>query len=150
MKLLIPPPIVAALCGLAMWGIAHFLPQTRLAFSFQTLLASIFIVAGLAIDLVSIGAFRKAKTTVTPLAPEKASSLVVTGLYRYTRNPMYLGMLFILTGVAIWLGSLLNVIVLIAFVAYITVFQIMPEEARLSQVFGADYERYRTRVRRWL
>ena len=150
MKLLIPPPIVAALCGLAMWGIAHVLPQTRLAFSFQTLLASIFIVAGLSIDLVSIGAFRKAKTTVTPLAPEKASSLVVTGLYRYTRNPMYVGMLFILTGVAIWLGSLVNALVLIAFVAYITVFQIMPEEARLAQVFGADYERYRTRVRRWL
>ena len=150
MKLLIPPPIVAVLCALAMWGIAHFLSQTRLAFSFQTLVACAFIVAGLAIDLVSVGAFRKAKTTVTPLAPEKASSLVVTGLYRYTRNPMYVGMLFILIGVAIWLGSPVNVIVLIAFVGYITVFQIMPEEARLSEIFGADYESYRTQVRRWL
>ncbi|UAB78843.1 isoprenylcysteine carboxylmethyltransferase family protein [Erythrobacter sp. SCSIO 43205] len=150
MKLLIPPPIVAALCGLAMWGLAHFLPETKLAFAFQRFLAGVFIAVGLAIDLVSVGAFRKAKTTVTPLAPEKASSLVVTGLYRYTRNPMYLGMLFILIGIAIWLGSPVNVIMLIAFVAYITGFQIVPEEARLAQVFGADYESYKSRVRRWL
>lgn len=150
MKLLIPPPIVTAICGLAMWGIAQFFPQTQLTFPFQALLAVAFIVAGLAIALVSVGAFRKAKTTVTPLAPEKASSLVVTGLYRYTRNPMYLGMLLILCGVAVWLGSLANVVVLIAFVAYITAFQIVPEEARLSQVFGTGYERYKARVRRWL
>lgn len=150
MKLLIPPPIIALLCGLAMWGIAEVFPQTRLTFSFQMALASAFVAVGLAFDLISIGAFRKAKTTVTPLAPEKATSLVVTGLYRYTRNPMYLGLLLILSGIAIWLGSPVNGAILIAFVGYITAFQIAPEEARLTELFGSDYERYRARVRRWL
>ncbi len=150
MKLLIPPPIIALLCGLAMWGIAEAFPQTRFAFPFQSFLAGAFVAVGLAIDLISIGAFRKAKTTVTPLAPEKATSLVVTGLYRFTRNPMYLGLLLILSGIAIWLGSAANGVILIAFVGYITAFQIAPEEARLLELFGSDYERYRARVRRWL
>ena len=150
MKLLIPPPIIALLCSLAMWGMAEAFPQTRFAFPFQSLLAGAFIVVGLAIDLISIGAFRKAKTTVTPLAPEKATSLVVTGVYRHTRNPMYLGLLLILSGIAIWLGSPVNGAILIAFVGYITAFQIAPEEARLTELFGSDYERYRARVRRWL
>ncbi|EAQ29733.1 isoprenylcysteine carboxyl methyltransferase family protein [Erythrobacter sp. NAP1] len=150
MKLLIPPPIIALLCSLAMWGIAETFSQTRFAFPFQSALAGAFIVVGLAIDLISIGAFRKAKTTVTPLAPEKATSLVVTGVYRHTRNPMYLGLLLILSGIAIWLGSPVNGAILIAFVGYITAFQIAPEEARLTKLFGSDYERYRARVRRWL
>lgn len=150
MKLLIPPPIIALLCGLAMWGIAEAFPQMRFAFPFQSLLAGGFVAVGLALDLISIGAFRKAKTTVTPLTPEKATSLVVTGLYRYTRNPMYLGLLLILSGIAIWLGSPINGMILIAFVGYITAFQIAPEEARLVKLFGSDYKRYRARVRRWL
>ncbi|MBO6529103.1 MAG: isoprenylcysteine carboxylmethyltransferase family protein [Erythrobacter sp.] len=150
MTLLIPPPIIALLCGLVMWGIAEAFPQTRFAFPFQSLLAGAFVAVGIAIDLISIGAFRKAKTTVTPLAPQKATRLVVTGLYRYTRNPMYLGLLLILSGVAIWLGSPVNGVILIAFVAYITAFQIAPEEARLSELFGSDYEGYKAQVRRWL
>lgn len=150
MKLLIPPPVIALLCGLAMCGIGEAFPQARFAFPFQAILAGAFVAVGLAIDLISIGAFRKAKTTITPLAPEKATSLITTGLYRYTRNPMYLGLLLILGGVAIWLGSLANGIFLIAFVGYITAFQIAPEEARLSDLFGSEYERYRVRVRRWL
>lgn len=150
MKLLIPPPIIALLCSLAMWGIAEAFPQTRFAFPLQSAFAGAFVVVGLALDLISIGAFRKAKTTVTPLAPEKATRLVITGLYRYTRNPMYLGLLLILSGIAIWLGSPVNGAILIAFVGYITAFQIAPEEARLSELFGSDYERYRAQVRRWL
>lgn len=150
MKLMIPPPIIAFLCGLAMWGIPEAFPQTRFAFPLQSALAGAFVVVGLALDLISIGAFRKAKTTVTPLAPEKATRLVVTGLYRFTRNPMYLGLLLILSGIAIWLGSPVNGAILIAFVGYITAFQIAPEEARLSELFGSDYECYRARVRRWL
>lgn len=150
MKLLVPPPMIALLCGLAMWGIAEAFPQARFAFPFQSSLAGAFVAVGVTIDLISIGAFRKAETTVTPLAPEKATNLVVTGLYSYTRNPMYLGLLLILSGIAIWLGSPANGVMLIAFVAYITVFQIAPEEARLSELFGSDYERYKARVRRWL
>ncbi|MEO0464452.1 MAG: isoprenylcysteine carboxylmethyltransferase family protein [Pseudomonadota bacterium] len=150
LDLLIPPPVVGLVCGLAMWGIASAMPALCFAFPLQTTLAAVLIVAGLALDMAAIGAFWKAKTTVTPLAPEKASSLVVEGLYRFTRNPMYLGLLLILSGLAILLGSPVSMIVLAVFVAYITAFQIKPEEARLQEVFGADYLAYMKRVRRWL
>lgn len=133
-----------------MWGIASWFPTTRMAFPFQSVIAYLLIAIGVLIDLISINAFRKAKTTVTPLAPEKASKLVVNGLYRFTRNPMYLGLLLILSGVALLLGSPLNLAVLTTFVAYITAFQIKPEEERLSEIFRSEYENYRCQVRRWL
>lgn len=150
LKLLIPPPIVALICALGMWGIADIWPALIVSFPYQSVVAYSLIAVGLAIDLVSILAFRKAKTTVTPLAPEKTSSLVVEGLYRFTRNPMYLGMLFILTGIAVLLGSPVNFIVLLGFVTYITAFQIKPEEARLEDIFGPEYDQYKQQVRRWL
>lgn len=150
MSLRIPPPLVALAGALLMWGIASWFPQLVFAFPFRQPLAYALGGAGLAFDLVSVAAFVKARTTVTPLAPEKASSLVTGGLYKFTRNPMYLGMLLVLTGIAMWFGSPLNVIVLIGFVAYITTFQIKPEEARLEEIFGADYRDYMQRVRRWL
>ena len=150
MKLLIPPPIVALVSGLAMWAVAFLFPALSLAFPFQAVLGYALIGIGVSIDLISIIAFRKAKTTVTPLAPEKASSLVVSGLYRFTRNPMYLGLLLILSGVALLLGSPLSLAILMAFIAYITAFQIKPEEARLREVFGGEYESYCRNVRRWL
>jgi protein-S-isoprenylcysteine O-methyltransferase Ste14 len=149
-KLLVPPPIVALVCALAMWGIAAALPALAWTFPLQVPLAAGVAAIGLALDLVAVFAFRRAKTTVTPLAPQKASSLVVGGLYRYTRNPMYLGMALILTGLAIWLGSPVNLAVLAAFVAYITRFQIRPEEALLEERFGEAFREYAARVRRWL
>ena len=150
MKLLVPPPLVALVCALLMWGVASWFPQLVFDFPLRQPLAYLLGGAGLAIDLVSVAAFVKARTTVTPLAPEKASSLVTGGLYRLTRNPMYLGMLLVLTGVAVWFGSPLNLFVLAAFVAYLTTFQIKPEEARLEEIFGAQYTAYKAQVRRWL
>jgi len=132
LNLLVPPPIVAFVSCLAMWGIASTFPGTTVSFPFQSLFAYTLIGVGAVFDLVSIIAFRKVKTTVTPLSPEKATHLVVTGLYRFTRNPMYLGLLLILSGVAVLLGSPLNVAILVIFVAYITAFQINPEEVRLD------------------
>lgn len=150
MKLLIPPPIVALLCGLLMWFVSGQFPAARAAFPLQDMLAYALIAAGISLDLVSILAFLRARTTVTPLAPEKASSLVVGGLYRFSRNPMYLGLLFILSGAAVWFGVLANLAVIIGFVAYITAFQIKPEEERLSEIFGQEYRDYQRQVRRWL
>jgi protein-S-isoprenylcysteine O-methyltransferase Ste14 len=150
LELLVPPPIVALIAGLAMWGIAAAWPALAIGLPFQSVLAGALLALGVAIDLTAILAFKRAKTTVTPLTPEKSSHLVVTGLYRFTRNPMYLGMLFILGGIAVWLGSLANIAVLAAFITYITAFQISPEEARLAAIFGADYTRYCQRVRRWI
>jgi len=150
MKLRIPPPLVSLVSALAMSLLAEQFPAAKVAVPYGAYIAGIFIAVGLTIDLVSVLAFRKAKTTVTPLKPERASQLVISGFYRFSRNPMYLGMLLILIGAAIWFGSLANIAVLAGFVAYITAFQIKPEETRLEQLFGAEYRVYRQQVRRWL
>lgn len=150
MKLLIPPPLVALACAVSMWGIAAWLEAWRFEFPLQTVLGYALVAIGVGIDLWAVFAFRRARTTVTPLSPQKASSLVVTGLYRFTRNPMYLGLLLVLTGIAVLLGCIANVAVLAGFVAYITAFQIKPEEEKLSQIFGDSYLSYRQRVRRWM
>lgn len=143
----IPPPIVAALTGAAMWGLSTGSP---------TLPASVRIVAALAIasvgGLVAMGAgigFRQAKTTVNPLKPQAASSLVTTGIYRHTRNPMYLGLLLLVVAWAVLLSSPAALLGPIAFVAYIGRFQIVPEERVLSALFGTEYAAYQSRVRRW-
>lgn len=133
-----------------MWLAAQYLQIWQFEVPYQVGVAAILVALGITIDLVSIAAFRRAKTTVTPLAPEKASQLVVTGLYRISRNPMYLGLLLILTGAMVWLGSGANVFILVSFVAYITAFQIKPEEDRLERIFGPQYQAYKRRVRRWL
>lgn len=150
LRLLVPPPLAALISAVLMWGIASRFQTLDFDFPFQEIAAYAFIGLGVMIDIISIFAFRRARTTVTPLAPEKASSLVVSGLYHFTRTPMYLGMLFILIGVALLLGSFANCVVLVAFVAYITAFQIKPEEERLQEVFGVQYHSYKQKVRRWI
>jgi protein-S-isoprenylcysteine O-methyltransferase Ste14 len=150
MKLLVPPPIVALICAAAIWGSVQLLPDWRFAFVGQTWVGGAVILAGLMLDLVSVAGFVRARTTVTPLAPEKASTLVTSGFYRFTRNPMYLGMLLILIGVTIMLGAPLGPFAAMAFAAYITEFQIKPEEERLEVLFGQQFAEYRRSVRRWL
>lgn len=150
MRTRIPPPVVALITAGAMVAMNATAPAFGVAFAGQQIVGVVIALAGLAIDLVSVRAFWAAKTTVTPLKPEKAETLVVAGLYRFTRNPMYVGMLIILTGIAVWIGNPLNAVLLAAFVAYITVFQIKPEEEALRAKFGDDYVAYCARVRRWI
>lgn len=150
MKPLIPPPLLGLLFGAAMWGLARGAPDFGVAFPGQLWIAVAIAAAGLAIDLVSIAAFFKRKTTVNPLAPAKAKALVTCGLYRISRNPMYLGMLLILIGWGVWLGSLLNIAIAALFVWAITELQIKPEEKALREKFGPAYDDYCARVRRWI
>lgn len=105
---------------------------------------------GVLIDIISVSAFFRAKTTVNPLSPENTQSLVVTGFYQLSRNPMYLGMLMILMAVALWIGNLAGLIPVAIFVISITQFQIKPEERVLEAKFGEDYLAYKTQVRRWI
>lgn len=95
-------------------------------------------------------AFRRARTTVNPLHPERATSVVTGGVYRHTRNPMYVGLLFVLLGCAVAFGAASALLGLPAFVAYITRFQIQPEERALQAKFGRAYTDYAAGVRRWL
>jgi protein-S-isoprenylcysteine O-methyltransferase Ste14 len=115
------------------------------------------LAAAAAIGLVGIGfsaagvlAFRRARTTVNPTTPEKATALVSSGAYRITRNPMYVGLAWVLVAWAVFLSSGWALLGVVAFVLYIGRFQIAPEERALAQLFGSEYAAYRARVRRWL
>ncbi|MCR9223996.1 MAG: isoprenylcysteine carboxylmethyltransferase family protein [Hyphomonas sp.] len=123
-----------------MWGLAKAFPGLAIDASFLRWSAIVVMGVGTLIEAVSVFAFLRARTTVTPLKPEKASTLVVGGLYRVSRNPMYLGMLILLIGWALWLGNPASLLLLPVFVIYLTEFQIKPEEAALSEKLGPDYD----------
>lgn len=108
------------------------------------------IVVGVSMDIISFLNFQKNKTTVNPLSPEKATSLVIGGFYRFTRNPMYLGMLLILTGIAMLLASISSFLLLPVFVLAMNSLQIKPEEKALEKIFSEEYLNYKKKVRRWI
>ena len=146
----VPPPIVGALVGVAMWAVAHFSPELPIERPLRIALA--LVVAGVGVAFVALGgiAFRRARTTTNPLKPEAASSLVIAGVYRYTRNPMYVGVACVLVGWAVYRGSLPAFVGPVVFVLFITRFQIIPEERVLSAKFGPKFAEYQAKVRRWL
>lgn len=146
----VPPPVVALVMALLMWLTARREPKYAIVFPSRDGLAIGLAVAGIAIAVAGFVAFRRAGTTVNPHNPEKSSSLVTTGVYMFTRNPMYLGLLFVLTGWAIFLSNALACAFLPAFVIYMNVFQIRPEERALSDRFGKEFADYKKQARRWL
>ncbi len=146
----IPPPLIGLGCLALMWGTNRLWPDLSVDFVGRSAIALTVLLIAIVIDISAIIAFRRARTTINPLAPETAATIVSGGPFRFSRNPMYLGMLMILVAWAIWLGNPINVLWPITFVAVITKFQIIPEEIALSGKFGAPYREYQTRVRRWL
>lgn len=144
----VPPPIVAACVAVIMLGVAWALPM--LTFDIPSVLALLIALAGAALGFVGVVQFLRAKTTVNPLQPGAASALVTGGIYRFTRNPMYLGMAAMLLAWGLYLGNLAAIALVGVFVAYIDRFQIGPEERALEARFGAEFAAYRARVRRWL
>lgn len=113
-------------------------------------LSMLLLGIGLSIDISAVISFWIAKTTVNPMKPKNTSRLVDVGIYRYSRNPMYLGVLLVLCSWALWLGSAINFTVVLFFIWYITKFQIMPEERVLAELFPEEFESYKSRVRRWI
>lgn len=146
----IPPPVVGILAGGAMWVLAAFGPSLSLPPAATLAVVIALIGAGISFDIAGILAFRRARTTVNPLNPEKATALVTGGVYRITRNPMYVGIVFFLLAWAVHLGAVSAFAGPIAFMLYIARFQIRPEERALRDAFGAEFEAYSARVRRWL
>lgn len=144
----IPPPVVLLSIAAAMWFAARVIALAPLPLLYWPGLMLIGL--GLGLDMSGWVAFRRIGTTVNPLRPEKTSRLAVTGLYAWTRNPMYLGMLLVLAGVAGVLGQWPLLLGPVLFWAYIGRFQIVPEERALKAKFGPDYDSYKARVRRWL
>jgi protein-S-isoprenylcysteine O-methyltransferase Ste14 len=150
LELKVPPLIVVVATAALMWLASLLLPQARIAIEHRGSIAAFIAGVGFVIVAAGIVPFMRARTTVDPTRPQGASSLVTGGVYRLTRNPMYLGMLLALLGWAVFLANGPALIFLPAFVLYLTEFQIKPEERALAARFGADYAAYRTRVRRWV
>jgi protein-S-isoprenylcysteine O-methyltransferase Ste14 len=150
LQLKVPPPIYAFAIATLMWLLSRFLPVVSIFSDPWNKFGWVFVVSGLVIDLWSVGLFWKHKTTVNPLKPDNSKRIVVDGMYQYSRNPMYLGMLSILLGIAILLGSLSALLCLPLFIALITTQQIIPEEMILTDKFGQEYLDYKRQVRRWL
>jgi protein-S-isoprenylcysteine O-methyltransferase Ste14 len=150
LELKVPPLALAMGFGLLMWAIDRWLPQQSSRSTIRTAIALAIFAIAMAILVAAIVNFREARTTVDPMHPEAASSVVTTGIYRFTRNPMYLAFLLALIAWAVFLGNVATALFPLVFVVYMNRFQISPEERALRTRFGAPYEAYLRSVRRWL
>lgn len=145
MKTKIPPPVICLIAMLVMYCLPPLirLPQAHWLVAILVGLSSI-------IGVASLISFKLAHTTITPLHPEQTSHIVTTGIYRFSRNPMYLSIMIFLTAWAIYLENALALLVLPIFVFCLNYLQIIPEEQVLEQNFGKEYLAYKRAVRRWL
>jgi len=150
LELKIPPGVLVAVTGALMWLAATATPAAALVIPGRSLVTAILILTGVVISGLGVVAFRRARTTVNPMKPGSALVLVDGGIYRLTRNPMYLGFLVVLLGWAVWLANLVAFLLLPGFVCYMNRFQIVPEERALLARFGPSFIAYQTKVRRWL
>ncbi len=150
LELKIPPPIVAALTAAAMWLLSSVTPSLKMPSPLRLGATLILAIAGVSTALAGFIAFYRAKTTVNPMNPEKSTSLVTSGIYKITRNPMYVGLVLVLVAWAVQLSAPWTLGGPLAFVFYIARFQVAPEERILLAMFGAEYSAYKNRVRRWL
>lgn len=150
LELKIPPPLVGLSVAVMMWFAAAMLPALSFPWAESRWLAGGLLLAGLGFDFAAILLFFKARTTVNPLSPQNTSAIVRSGVYAMSRNPMYVGMLLLLSAWAVYLQNGAALFFLPLFVLYINRFQIKPEERFLLEQFGADYDDYRRGVRRWL
>jgi protein-S-isoprenylcysteine O-methyltransferase Ste14 len=149
MKLKLPPAIIFLVFGGLMYLLAEFLPVGYFDFFGRSYLIIALLFLAVVISFAALIQFYQVKTTTNPKNPSKASSLVTNGIYKYSRNPMYLGLLLILLGWALWLANAFNVLLAAGFVSYMNTFQIQPEESSLASLFGKEYKHYCIGVRRW-
>jgi protein-S-isoprenylcysteine O-methyltransferase Ste14 len=150
LELKVPPLVVVAITSAGMWGAAALTPAFSAPFPGRACAAGAVALCGGAVALLGVVAFRRAGTTVNPLQPQQASSVVRQGIYRFSRNPQYLGMLLALAGLAIYLANAAALVFLPAFVLYLNRFQIAPEEQVLTRLYGEAYTTYMRSVRRWI
>jgi protein-S-isoprenylcysteine O-methyltransferase Ste14 len=146
----IPPPIVALLLAVSAFGGARLLPTLSFEFPLASLATAGLGLAGVTLNLLPKAAFRRVGTTVNPLRPALTSQLVTSGIYRHSRNPMYLGYAVILLAWALYLQNAAALLATPLFMLYITWFQILPEERCLSSRFPDTYAAFRRNAPRWL
>ena len=148
METKIPPPIVTLVFGLSIYysrGIFQVI-EIKHSFYFGILL----MLLGFVILISTVRLFRKDKTSLNPLSPEQATKLVTDGIFKYSRNPMYLGMALVLGSIAVFFNLIGGIILIALFCAYITKFQIFPEEKAMRDLFPDDFDKYTKATRRWI
>jgi protein-S-isoprenylcysteine O-methyltransferase Ste14 len=146
----IPPPLWMLVFAALMWGLNRYCPISTLVATPWNRLGWCLIAIAPVAPLTAIAQFRRARTTINPIELARVTTLVTTGIYRWTRNPMYLGLSVLLVGWAIVLGTLSPFVLPPLFVLLMTQIQILPEERALREHFGDEYERYCRQVGRWL
>ena len=149
MRLKIPPALFTLIVGLLMYVLAKFLPFGDFNFTGRLYLMYFLFGLGVLIGLWSLLQFFSKKTSVNPVTPDSASTLVCKGIYSFTRNPMYLGLLLLLLAWALFLSNAFNTLLAAGFVSYMNRFQIKPEEEALEKIFGSEFLAYKIKVRRW-
>ena len=148
MKTKIPPPIIA-LVMIAIIYLSSLIIEP-ISFGYQTLISILVGVIGLACAIPSFRLFAKYKTTISPFTPSETTALVTDGMYRYSRNPMYLGLVLLTIAATIFFGTWLGVVIVVAFIFLLNFLQIKPEEEALLDIFGEEYVEYQKKVRRWI
>ena len=147
-KTKIPPPLVALIFGILVIYSKSTFPKIEIGWG--GFFGSFMIIIGLIIILSAIIQFKKYKTTITPLNPSNATKLIVHGIYKFSRNPMYLGLLLILFGISIILNPIGGLLFVLLFILYINHLQIIPEESAMLDLFKDDFLKYKENVRRWI
>ena len=150
LELRVPPVALVFLFGALMWGLALALPGMRYEVPGRVPISMALLFGGAAISAAGVAAFRRARTTVNPMTPGASSTLVAVGVYKLTRNPMYVGFALALAAWAVFLQSPVTLAGVVGFVGYMTRFQIHPEERALEATFGQSLRDYKERVRRWI
>ena len=150
LALKVPPVAQVIITAAAMYGVSKMVPALTFSLNGSTALAVALGVMGLSLGIMGVTQFRIAQTTPNPQALEQVSSLVTSGVYQYSRNPMYVGLVLILLGWAFYLSHFLAFVLLPIFILYMTRFQIQPEEQMMARKFGKTYQDYLNKVRRWI
>jgi protein-S-isoprenylcysteine O-methyltransferase Ste14 len=150
LELKVPPDAVWLAVAALMWLGSLATPEVAVSAPLRLAVAAPLVAAGIAVILEARLVLSRAQTTWRPAEPGRTTSLVTHGVYRFSRNPIYLGMLLVLVAWAVGLASPVALLVAAAFVLYMDRFQIRPEERALAAVMGAEYRDYVRRVRRWL
>jgi len=144
----IPPPIVTLAFGLMIYFSRNIFPDINNIIFY--VLSLFFIILGPFVLISAVRSFKAEQTTINPININNASSLVISGVFKYSRNPMYLGMVFILLALSFGFNLVGGILFTSIFIVYITKFQIIPEEAAMKRIFGEDFNRYKNETRRWI
>ncbi|HWA39222.1 MAG TPA: isoprenylcysteine carboxylmethyltransferase family protein [Burkholderiales bacterium] len=146
----VPPPLVVLAAAVLIWGLRRLFPEEGIFIPGRRAIYWTLLGLGLLVAVLGIFEFRRARTTVNPMKPADASALVTGGIYRFTRNPMYVGDVLILLAVVVFFSNPLGLAGVVLFVAWMNLWQIPAEERALKARFGEAYEAYCGRVRRWI